>query len=191
MTKDEAIKSALRACGSNDSQLDDAVLVLISRVSEKAGAFFYNDASSHDVPLENVGAFKKSMQTDKPHLLPRAFESGLADRAFIDGNLQARGDLVRQVGELEATRIAKSYGLNGVGDTRRARSAVTVEVKRNGASSNPWSDHPSNVNERGRYTAAAIGRQAALVRANEKGAAEIAAAVGSRIGDTTARRRAS
>ena len=191
MTKDEAILNAWRACGSDDKQLADAVLVLGSRVTEKSGKFFYNDADSHDVPLDNLTAFKATMTKEKPHLLPRAFESSLADRAFIDGNLQARAELIRTVGELEATRIAKSYGLNGVGDTRRARAAETDEVKRGGDSKNPWANTPQNTDAKGRYTANALTRQAALVRANEKGAAEIAAAVGSKIGDTHSQRRAS
>jgi len=189
ITKDEAIRAAFVAFGSNEIQTADALLVLGSRVTEKSGAFFYNDASSHDVPLDNLSAFKKTMQAEKPHLLPRQFESSLADRAFIDGNLSARAQLIREVGELEAARIAKSYGLNGVGDTRRARAAHTDEIKRGGAN-NPWSDTPQNVDARGRYTANAIGRQAALVKANEKGAAEIAAAVGNKIGDTQPKRRA-
>jgi len=188
-TKDEAILSALRACGSDDKQLADAVLVLGIRVTEKGGKFFYNDASSHDVPLDNVTAFKATMTKEKPHLLPRAYSSSTADRAFIDGNLRARGELIGELGELEANRLAKTYGLTGIGDTRRARTAQTDDVKRGGESRNPWADSPQNTDERGRYTAAAIGRQAALVRANEKGAAEIAAAVGSKIGDTTAQRR--
>jgi hypothetical protein len=90
MTQDEAILTALRAYGSDDKQLADAALILGPRVTEKDGAVFYNDKSSHDIPLENVGAFKRTMQDEKPHLLPRQFESSLADRAFIDGNLQAR-----------------------------------------------------------------------------------------------------
>jgi len=190
MTKDEAIKAAFAAFGSNEIQTADAVLVIGSRVTEKSGQFFYNDASSHDVPLDNIGAFKKAMQSEKPHLLPPHFESSLADRAFIDGNLAARGQLIREVGEVEAHKIAKSYGLSGVGDTRRARAAQTDEIKR-GNANNPWADNPQNVDRAGRYTAAAIGRQAALVRANLKGAAEIAAACGNKIGDTKpARRRA-
>jgi hypothetical protein len=190
MSKDEAILSALRACGSNEQQLADAVLVLGNRVTEKSGAFFYNDKNSHDVPLDNVSAFKRAMTEEKPHLLPRQFETTLADRAFIDGNMTARSQLVREVGELEATRIAKSYGLSGIGDTRRARAAETDEIKR-GNGKNPWSNAPENTNAKGRYTANALTRQAALVKANLTGAAEIAAAVGSKIGDTHARRRAS
>lgn len=189
-TKDDAIKAAFAAFGSNEIQTADAVLVIGSHVTEKGGAFFYNDASSHDVPLDNLSAFKKTMQAEKPHLLPPQFESSLADRAFIDGNLRARGELVAQVGELEAARIAKSYGLTGIGDTRRARAAETDQIKRGGAN-NPWSDAPQNLDKSGRhYNANAIGRQAALVKANEKGAAEIAASVGNRIGDTGPKRRA-
>jgi hypothetical protein len=148
-TKSEAIKAAFAAFGSNEIQTADAVTVLGSRVTEKGGAFFYNDAASHDVPLDNLSAFKAAMKTEKPHLLPPQYESSLADRAFIDGSLKARGELVAQVGELEAARIAKSYGLNGVGDTKRARAAHTDEIKRGGAN-NPWSDAPQNVDRNGR-----------------------------------------
>jgi len=188
-TKDQAITNALKALGSNDSQVADGLIVLGSRVTEKGGAFFYNDAASHDVPLDNLTAFRATLQKEKEHLLPRAFESGLADRAFIDGNLRARQELLAQVGELEATRIAKTYGLTGLGDTRRARAAQTDDIKRNGDTKNPWANTPANTDERGRYTASALTRQAQLVKANLTGAAEIAAAVGSKIGDTTAQRR--
>jgi hypothetical protein len=188
MSKDAAITAALKALGSNDSQVADAVLVLGSRVTEKSGQFFYNDKSSHDIPLDNLSAFKRTMADEKPHLLPRAFESSLADRAFIDGNMTARGELIKQVGELEATRIAKTYGLTGVGDTRRAHAAQTDDAKRD-SGKNPWAFSPQNTDERGRYNASALTRQAALVKANLTGAAEIAAAVGSKIGDTTAQRR--
>jgi hypothetical protein len=188
-TKDDAIKAAFAAFGSNEIQSADAVTVLGSRVTEKGGAFFYNDAFSHDIPLDNFSAFKKTMQAEKPHLLPPQAGAGLADRAFIDGNLSARGQLVREIGEVAAHKAALSYGLSGIGDTRRARAAQTDEIKRGGAN-NPWADTPQNVDRNGRYTAAAIGRQAALVKANEKGAAEIAAAVGNKIGDTMPKRRA-
>ena len=92
------------------------------RVTEKGGAFFYNDTKRHDVPLDNIAAFKKTMQDEKPHLLPRAFESSLADRAFIDGNLSARGELIKQVGELEANRIAQS-GMASMASATRAALA--------------------------------------------------------------------
>ena len=46
MTKDEAIRAAFAAFGSNEIQSADAVTVLGSRVTEKGGAFFYNDAGS-------------------------------------------------------------------------------------------------------------------------------------------------
>lgn len=189
MSKDAAITAALKALGSNDSQVADSLLVLGSRVTEKNGTFFYNDKNSHDIPLDNIGAFKRTMADEKPHLLPRAFESSLADRAFIDGNITARGQLVQELGELEANRIAKTYGLTGVGDTRRARAAHTDDVKRD-SGKNPWAFSLQNTDDKGRYTANALTRQAALVKANLVGAAEIAAAVGSKVGDTHAKRRA-
>jgi hypothetical protein len=189
MSKDAAITAALKALGSNDSQVADGLIVLGSRVTEKGGAFFYNDATSHDVPLDNLTAFRATLQKEKEHLLPRAFESGLADRAFIDGSLRARQELLARVGELEATRIAKTYGLTGLGDTRRARAAQTDDIKRD-SGKNPWAFSPQNTDDKGRYTANALTRQAALVKANLQGAAEIAAAVGARVGDTHAKRRA-
>jgi hypothetical protein len=183
--KSQAIIDALKTCGANDSQCDDGAIVLASRVTiGEHGNYFYGD-----VPLDNVSAFKAAVAETKPHLLPRKVDSSLADRAFIDGNMTARGQLVRELGELEAGRLAKSYGLNGINDTRRARAAQTDDVKR-GNSNNPWSDSPQNTDGKGRYTANALTRQAALVRANLIGAAEIAAAVGSAIGDTHAKRRA-
>jgi hypothetical protein len=191
MSKEATIIEAFKALGSNDAQVLDAVLVLAPRITEKAGRFFYNDADSHDVPLDNITAFKATMTKEKPHLLPRAFESSLADKAFIDGSLAARAELRAQVGEIEATKIAKNYGLSGLADTRRARAAVTDEMKKS-AANNPWSDHPNNtvnVNGRLRYSANALTRQAALVRANLQGAAGVAAAVGSKIGDTAPKRR--
>ncbi len=157
--KGTVIIEAFKALGSNDAQVLDAVLVLAPRVTEKNGQFFYNDSAEHAVPLDNITAFKATMAKEKPHLLPRAFESSLADRAFIDGNLQARAQLVREVGEIEATKIAKQFGLSGLGDTKRARSAITDEAKRAGGANNPWSDHPSNVvevNGRLRYSANAL-----------------------------------
>jgi acyl-CoA synthetase (NDP forming) len=174
--KGTAIIEAFKALGSNDAQVLDAVLVVGTRVTEKAGQFFYNDAGEHPVPLDNITAFKAAMQKEKPHLLPRAFESSLADRAFIDGNLSARAELRAQVGELEATKIAKQYGLSGLGDTKRARAALTDEAKRAGGANNPWSDHPNNtveVNGRLRFSANALTRQSALVRANPQGAAGV------------------
>lgn len=189
MSKDAAITAALKALGSNDGQVADGLIVLGSRVTEKDGAFFYNDASSHDVPLDNLTAFRAALQKEKEHLLPRKTDSSLADRAFIDGNMTARGQLVRELGELEAARIAKSYGLSGIGDTRRAHAALTDDVKR-GNANNPWANTPANTDAKGRYTANALTRQAQLVKANLTGAAEIAAAVGSKIGDIYAKRRA-
>jgi len=142
------------------------------------------------VPLDNLTAFRTALQKEKEHLLPRKIDASLADRAFIDGNMTARGQLVRELGELEAARIAKSYGLSGINDTRRARAALTDDVKRNGDTKNPWANTPANTDAKGRYTANALTRQAQLVKANLTGAAEIAAAVGSKIGDVYAKRRA-
>ena len=76
--KGTVIIEAFKALGSNDAQVLDAVLVLAPRVTEKNGQFFYNDADSHDVPLDNISAFRATMTKEKPHLLPRALASRIA-----------------------------------------------------------------------------------------------------------------
>lgn len=180
--KEQAIKDALKACGSTDAQADDGAIILAGRVSVGNHGEYLLGA----VPLDNVTEFKTVVAELKPHLLP-ASANDLAVKAFVDGNMTSRTQLVREVGLEEANRLAKAHGLGSVHDPRRARTPSAEQKER---ANNPWSDHPNNVDERGRYTANALTRQAALVKANLSGAAEIAKAVGSKIGDTHAKRRA-
>lgn len=179
--KEDAIKQALRACGSTDAQAEDGAVILAGRVS-------VNDAGHYilgSVPLDNVTEFKAVIAELKPHLIP-AHANDLAVRAFVDSNMTARTQLVREIGIDEANRLARAHGLSSVHDTRRARTPSAEQKSRE---NNPFSDHPNNVDSNGRYTAAAMTRQAQLVKANLKGATEIAAAVGAKIGMTHAPRR--
>lgn len=179
--KEQAIKDALAACGASEAQQADGAVVLAGRVS-------VNDAGHYilgSVPLDNTTEFKAVIAELKPHLLP-AHANDLAADAFVSGNMTARTQLVREIGLEEANRLARAHGLANVYDTKRARTPSAEQKER---ANNPWSDHPNNVDERGRYTAAAITRQAALVKANHQAAIGIAKAAGATIGMTHAPRR--
>ena len=109
MSKDDAIQTgASNSSAVNESQLADAVILLGPRVTEKGGAFFYNDASSHDVPLDNLTAFKATLTKRKAApVATRIRVQALRIEHSLMVSLAARGELLKQVGELEANRIAK------------------------------------------------------------------------------------
>ena len=167
------IHEAIKSFGGNDSQAEDAALVLLDQCATVGGI----------VTLSATGAAitdpksKAWLEEHKPHLLPRKFERSLADRAFLDGNISARGTLLREVGEVEATRIAQSYGLKSLHDTARGTrpaDAVDGSEKKAGTadhSKNPWG---RNFN---------VTRQGQLVKAlGVDKAAALARSVGSHIG---------
>lgn len=68
--------------------------------------------------------------------------------------------------------------------TRRAQQSAAKDH-----ANNPWANTVANCDASGRYTANAIGRQAALVKASLAGASGIAASVGSKVGDVRAQRK--
>jgi len=112
-------------------------------------------------------------------------------------SLTSQGEVVRLVGETKAVEIAAQFGAK-LGSIKpgvvpsHIKAPAAVDTDANTASKNPWSAHPQNLDERGRFNANALTRQSALVRSlGEKKASEIAfAANGARIGDTAPRRRA-
>lgn len=125
------------------------------------------------------------------HLLPPIYdttETDLADKAFINGSVQARGDLVKSlgggsIGARAAEDLARRYGLNGLSDyktkgTRPSdlpdpegdkKKAVAQDHKGNPFSAAGWN----------------VSKQGALLRAvGREKCEQIAAAVNSRIGAT-------
>jgi hypothetical protein len=169
------IDEFLKAEGSTDAQRADAIAVLASQCAMLGDVVTLN-ATSEALDTE---ASRKWLAENKPHLLPPVYERSLAERAFVDGNLSARGALVKQVGMTEANKIAESYGLRSATDTRRGKAPAEPEGKKkngNGAQhrNNPF--HKSNWN---------ISAQGKLLRAvGPEKCAGIAASVGSRIGAT-------
>jgi hypothetical protein len=93
-------------------------------------------------------AWLKSQQ----HLMPRPHDTPLAKRAFVENNITARGQLLKEVGKTEADRIAKHYGLRGLDDPRRGKAPAADtngEKKKNGhdGRANPWSREGWSVTE--------------------------------------------
>jgi len=163
-----------KAQGSTDAQRADAIAILQSQCT-MVGDVVTLKATGEALDSE---ASRKWIAEHKPHLLPPKFERSLADRGIADGNVTARGELLKQVGYAEATRLAQKYGLKTVHDTARGKPPVSQEKNntRNGAdlANNPW--HRSNFN---------VTRQGVLLRAiGPEKCAAIAASVGSRIGAT-------
>jgi hypothetical protein len=169
------IDEFLKAEGSTDAQRADAIAVLASQCA-MVGDVVTLKATGEAIESE---ASRKWLADNKPHLLPPVYERSLADRAFVDNNLSARGALVKQVGMTEANKIAESYGLRSATDTRRGKApadSTPEKTKSNGAEhrSNPF--HKSNWN---------ISAQGKLLRAvGPEKCAAIARAVGSTIGAT-------
>jgi hypothetical protein len=192
--KELAISEAMKACGSSPAQCADAAIVLAERVTVGENGAYYLGA----IPIENVSQFRAGILELKPHLLPPKADASLADRAFIDGSIQARGQLVREIGEAEADKLAKTYGLDSLQDYRRARAVQTDDVERQSTSNNPWD--PRGADPRtGRYSARAVTEQAELVKTlthahgeteGLRRANEIAAKFGAKVGDTKTARRA-
>ena len=170
------IDEAMTKLGSSEAQRQDAVLVLAPLCERVADVVVLKATRAGLEAAES----KAWLDKHKPHLLPPKFERSLADRAFLDGgNLTARGALLREVGEAEANRIAQSYGLRNMADTRRGtrpEGASEEHSKPNGKdrSANPWRAGQWNISEQGR-----------LVRAlGVEKAAQIAASVGCSLGST-------
>jgi hypothetical protein len=164
-----------KAQGSTEAQRQDAIAIMASKCGMVSGVVILT-ATGEALDSDNS---RKWIEANKPHLLPPRFERSLADRAFADGNVTARGELLKQVGATEALRIAQSYGLKSVHDTARGKAPTAVP---NGGQKPNGADHKNNPFHASNWN---VSKQGALLRAigTEKCAA-IAASVGSRIGAT-------
>ena len=163
------------AQGSTEAQRADAIAVLASQCAVVGDVVTFKETGE----AVDSEASRKWLQENKPHLLPPKFERSLADRAFADGSLKARGELVKQVGPIEANKIAETYGLKSASDTKRGFSPARAEDANKNSDpakhrNNPF--HKSNWN---------VSKQGALLRAiGPEKCAAIAASVGARIGAT-------
>jgi hypothetical protein len=165
-----------KAEGSSEAQRADAIAVLTKQCA-MIGDVVTLTATGETLDSEKSKAW---IAANKPHLLPPIYERSLADRAFVDGNGMARNALVKQIGKAEADKLAQKYGLKSAHDTKHGTAPTRADddagKKKNSGNhrNNPF--HKSNWN---------ISAQGKLLRAvGPTKCAAIAAAVGSRIGDT-------
>jgi len=168
------IDEVFKTFESNDAQRADAIAVLTSQCAMVGDICIFQPTNTDIFDP----AARKWIETNKPHLLPPKFERSLADRAFADGSLKARGELLDQVGEKELQRIAQQYGLKSAHDTRRGKSPEKPDPSKkvNGL------DHASNPFHRLGWNTT---KQGALVRSlGEDKARAIARSVGVDLGST-------
>jgi hypothetical protein len=139
---------------------------------------------------------KEASETPGHHFFAAANNDQLYVEAFgPNRNLTKQSAVVKLIGVDEARKVAASFnttlgGKPGVIPTN-IKSAAPVDADHNQAPSNPWSAHPANLDQHGRYSAKAIGQQARLVRVmGEAKASQIAfAADGAKLGDVRPRQR--
>ncbi len=118
-------------------------------------------------------------KTEKPHrfAVQTDHDAELCQKAFIFKNKTAETHLYRAVGEKRFGELKALYA-NGLPESEKKRLNGSADHK-----TNPWTAE-GNTDARGRYTDAAIAKQMSLVRATGPvKAAQVAAVVGSRLGD--------
>ena len=187
MTKDYASEARLRDLLEADGTVRDT-----------AFADFYEDL--HDGRIDDrseagLAAHIAKMKDKKSHrfVMPSDTETDeLGRRAYLDGNLTAQGLFERRYGTDASRAMAAKYNNTvGSGKPGTAPEADTTKNLPKDHKNNPWADAPANIDARtGRYSAAAISRQASLCKTDIALAARIAASVGARVGDVRPRRRA-
>jgi hypothetical protein len=166
------IDDAFAAWGSDDARRADAALVLAPRCERRGNVTVLRDTNT----AINTPQARDWIAQTRPHLLPPEHETSLADRAFVQGNVTARGQLARELNIADLDRLAQSYGLRDHKDFSKGTrpNGNGGEHKPKPDRENPWSREGFNLT-----------RQGQLVRAMglEKAAA-MARAAGSYIGAT-------
>lgn len=140
---------------------------------------FIADHDAYKFAEPELAAYIEQMRVEKPHrfALQSDHDAELCAQAFVAGNLTAQGRLHREVGPQRFAELKSMYA-NGVPESEKKRTGTDH-------SNNPWAAVKANVNPKtGRFTEAAIRRQFSFVRAaGTAKAAEVAAAVGCKLGD--------
>ena len=143
--KETLYRHALTTWGSNDVQAHEFAELHANKYEDRHGIVTHKTTgAAYDQP-----AVTEFWQNDKgergekgSHYFPPKFEVSLADRAFLDGNITARGKLVAELGPVKALELAQRYGLRSVHDTRRGTRPTDLpaeDKKKTGGAANPWS----------------------------------------------------
>jgi hypothetical protein len=149
-------------------------------------------------PVNRSDAYE-SLKKSHPFLLPGnqpdlnkvVVGQDLLDKAFVANSPDARAKVFERLGrdKQKADALAAEYGLRDFQDyrsrgTRPAKDGDEPAVL--AAKDNPWSDHPANLDARGRYNARAMSRQGQIIKSGGgiSLAASLAEAAGSFVGAT-------
>lgn len=128
---------------------------------------------------DTFGRWLAKMKTEKSYCFIGDEQSDLEAQAFGNGNVSARGALVKKLGEQEATARATAWGLAGLHDYKtRGKRPSGEHVKKPGRD-NPWSAEGWSIT-----------RQGQIAKANFTLATELAKAAGSFVGATRPARAA-
>lgn len=137
-------------------------------------------------------------RTEKPHRFKVAGTEN--HQLYVDAfgpspNFTKRNEVVNLLGPERAAQIAADFGVT-LGSTKGGKVPAyiktnTVDSDAKKAATNPWSNHPDNVDDKGRFNAKALTRQGQVVKGvGAEKAAQIASAVGCKLGDTRPRQAA-
>lgn len=142
---------------------------------------FVADAEDYKFGRDEIGKFIDQMRIERPHrfALQTDFDVDMCTKAFVNRNMTAQSQLYRSVGPQRFEELKKMWA-NGIPEDVQKKLRPAADQSRN-----PWSR--AHTDARGRYTARALTLQSNLVKAiGLAKASEIAAAVGSKVGDTKA-----
>jgi hypothetical protein len=109
-------------------------------ISLRSGEFsLVNGVPIHKETRKSIADMHDYYKTNRDYYFPKEFSESLADRAFIGaGNITARVQLVKEVGEKQALEIARSYGHDSLHSTKKNGVAPNGSDK-DKPSTNPWS----------------------------------------------------
>lgn len=148
-------------------------------VLESAIEDFIADHDAYKFTEGELPAYIERCRTERPHrfAIQSDHDAELCKLAFVIGNKTAEGRLYRAVGAQRFGELKAMYA-GGVPESEKNRTGEDH-------SKNPWAAVEGNVNPKtGRFTEAAIRRQFSFCRAaGTAKAAEVAAAVGCKLGD--------
>jgi hypothetical protein len=176
---EEQLFKIAKAWGSTDGQAEDFSKLHANKFSRDRGVTVH---TASNLPAEHKDV-QATFAKSHPHLLPPVFQVSDADRAFINGDLTAKGRLVKEIGLVAANGLAARYGLDDVHDRKRGtRPENIADPEADAKAKNKTTPHANNPFHKGNWN---LTKQAALLKAvGPEKCAAIARSVGVTIGAT-------
>jgi hypothetical protein len=161
-----------------EAQLKEAAVA--SGCLESALPDFAMDVETFAITnASEIPAWIEKCRTERPHrfALQSDHDADRCQKAFLFKNKTEEGRLFRDVGEKRFNELKKLYA-NGLPESEKKRLNGSADH-----SKNPW-NAAGNTDDRGRFTDEAIRKQMSFCRAaGPEKAAQVAATVGSKLGD--------